>query len=71
MAWTTIADHFVTLTNACISTGHHPIEWRRALVVVIPKPGKDDYSQAKSYRPISLLECLSKLLEKVMSKRMT
>ena len=69
MAWTTIADHFVTLANACISTGHHPIEWRRALVVVIPKPGKDDYSQAKSYRPISLLECLSKLLEKVMSKR--
>ena len=69
MAWPTIADHFVALANACVTTGHHPNEWRRALVVVIPKPGKEDYSAAKSYRPISLIECLSKLLEKVMSKR--
>jgi hypothetical protein len=38
-------------------------------VVVIPKPRKDDYSVAKSYRPISLLECMSKLIEKAMSKR--
>ena len=69
MAWPSLKDHFLKLANACISTGYHPIEWRKALVVVIPKLGKDDYSMAKSYRPISLLECLSKLIEKVMSKR--
>ena len=69
MAWPVIEDHFVTLANACTNIGHHPTEWRKALVVVIPKPGKDDYSQAKSYRPISLLETLSKLIEKVMLKR--
>ena len=68
MVWPIIEDHFVTLANACTNIGHHPTEWRKALVVVIPKPGKDDYSQAKSYRPISLLETLSKLIEKVMSK---
>jgi hypothetical protein len=37
-------------------------------VVVIPKADKPDYSAAKAYRPISLLENLSKLLEKAVAK---
>src|SRR5207302_1911782 len=32
---------------------------------------KSDMSNARSYRPISLLECLSKLLEKVIARRLT
>ena len=35
--------------------------------VTIPKPGKDDYSKAKSYRVISLLNCLGKVVEKVVA----
>ena len=69
-AWPTVKDHMTELTNACLTTGHHPIHWRKALVVVIPKPDRDDYSLAKNYRPISLLECMSKLIEKAMSKRL-
>jgi len=56
-----------TLFNATISLGHHP--WRSATVVPIPKPGKIDYWVAKAYRPISLLECCGKLLEKIVAKR--
>jgi len=56
-----------TLFNAAISLGHHP--WRSATVVPIPKPGKIDYRVAKAYRPISLLECCGKLLEKIVAKR--
>ena len=33
--------------------------------VTIPKPGKDDYSLAKSYRCLSLLNYLGKMVEKV------
>jgi Reverse transcriptase (RNA-dependent DNA polymerase) len=36
---------------------------------VIPKPNKPDYSAPKAYRPISLLECIGKLLEKIVAKR--
>lgn len=55
----------------CVSLmGHHPTQWRRALVVVIPKPERDDYAVAKNYCPISLLECFFKLLEKAVSKHM-
>jgi len=37
-------------------------------VVVLNKPNKPDYSQAKAYRPISLLECTGKLMEKIVVK---
>ena len=38
-------------------------------MVVLNKPNKPDYSQAKAYRPISLLECTGKLMEKIITKR--
>ena len=40
-----------------------------AKVVPIPKPNKADYSAPKAYRPISLLECCGKLLEKLIARR--
>jgi len=60
-------DRFLDLFNAATSLGHHP--WTTALVIVIPKPAKPDYSLPKAYRPISLLECCGKLLEKIIAKR--
>ncbi|KAG5223534.1 reverse transcriptase from mobile element jockey protein [Salix suchowensis] len=54
--------------NACLRLGHHPKAWRATIVAIVPKPGKTDMSQPRSYRPISLLECLSKLLEKVVTR---
>jgi len=57
------------LFNACVTAGHHPKEWREATIAVIPKPGRADYSLPKNYRPIALLECLGKLLEKTLARR--
>ena len=68
-AWPVIKDHAVTIANACLTIRHHPQFWRHTLVVIIPKPDRPDYTLAKNYRPISLIECLSKLVEKGMSKR--
>ena len=42
-----------------------PTLWKEARVIFIPKPGKDDYSKAKSFRPISLSNYLLKVLEKM------
>ena len=58
---------FVDLYNACLFRGVHP--WTEAKVVPIAKPNKADYSLPKAYRPISLLECCGKLLEKVVASR--
>jgi hypothetical protein len=38
-------------------------------VVVIPKPGKDDYANVSSYQPIGLLSVFGKVLEKLFINR--
>jgi hypothetical protein len=58
----------VNLMTACLKAGHHPRPWKEAIVCVVPKPNRADYTLAKNFRPISLLECLGKLLEKVVAK---
>ena len=47
-----------------------PDEWRKAIIIPIPKPGKDP-SNVNNYRPISLTSCLCKLLEKMVNARLT
>uniref|UniRef100_A0A1Y1M3K6 Reverse transcriptase domain-containing protein n=1 Tax=Photinus pyralis TaxID=7054 RepID=A0A1Y1M3K6_PHOPY len=47
----------------------NPSEWKKAVVVPIPKPGKDPLLP-KHYRPISLTSCLGKLLEKLVNRRL-
>ncbi|KAI0308981.1 hypothetical protein OF83DRAFT_1025491, partial [Amylostereum chailletii] len=59
-------EYFLDLFNACLRLGTHPRSLKTAVVAVVAKPRKTDMSNPGSYRPISLLECLSKLLEKVM-----
>ena len=68
-AWEAAPEWFVILFNSCLYAGYHPKTWKAATIAVVPKPGKSDYSLPKSYRPVALLECLSKLLEKVIAKR--
>jgi hypothetical protein len=68
--WSHMSELLTNIYNACIVTGHHPTRWKEATVVVIPKADKPDYSAAKAYQPISLLENLSKLLEKAVAKRL-
>jgi hypothetical protein len=67
-AWAADPSHMMDLFTACLRAGHHPHPWKEAVVCVIPKPNRADYTLAKNFRPISLLECLSKLLEKIVAK---
>jgi hypothetical protein len=65
------AEHITWIFNACLSLGYHPKAWRTAAITVVPKLGKEDYSLPKCYRPVALLECLGKLLEKVVAKQLS
>jgi hypothetical protein len=60
---------FAQLFNACLSLGIHPPQFKSATIAIIAKPRKADKSSPRAYRPIALLECLSKLLEKVIASR--
>ncbi|KAL4130642.1 hypothetical protein QTP88_008059 [Uroleucon formosanum] len=51
--------------NECMRIGYFPKSWKRAVIITIPKPGKD-HRHPTNYSPISLLSSLSKVFEKVI-----
>lgn len=56
------------LCRASVAFSHIPLAWRVSRVVFIPKRGKSDYSQAKSFRPISLSSFLLKTVERLVER---
>ena len=50
--------------------GHYPLAWRTARVIALRKPGKSSYTLPRSYRPISLLPALGKILESIVMRRL-
>jgi hypothetical protein len=58
------------LFNSLIRIGHFPTEWKKATIIMIKKPGKDN-TNPNSYRPISLLSSVSKIFEKIIYTRLT
>lgn len=58
------------LFNACLEQGYCAAHFKETVTVVLRKPGKEDYSQPKSYRPIALLNTLGKVLDGVIANRL-
>ena len=59
------------LIHWCLANRYHPLQWQRAIAIALKKPNKPDYTQPRAYRLITLLECMGKLLEKVVAHRLT
>lgn len=57
------------ISNAILRNGYFPSQWKVAEIILIPKPGKPR-EEVTSYRPISLLPCLSKLFETLLLDRL-
>lgn len=53
----------------CIKIGYFPKKYKKAIVIMLPKPKKDK-SLVKNFRPVSLLSCVGKLLERIMKTRL-
>jgi hypothetical protein len=58
----------VQIFNAVLLTHHFLSVWKHARVISILKPGKDP-ALPSSYRPISLLDTIGKLFEKILLVR--
>ncbi|NQY31272.1 MAG: RNA-directed DNA polymerase, partial [Flavobacteriaceae bacterium] len=55
--------------NKSWKQSHFPVKWKIASIIPILKAGKDP-TNPKNYRPISLLSCLGKLMERLVYNRL-
>ncbi|KAH8193489.1 hypothetical protein TruAng_012344 [Truncatella angustata] len=69
--WVVVRDRILALFRQSLAEGVLPQQWRHAKIVPLKKPGKEDYTVAKAWRPISLLSTLGKVLESVVAKRIS
>lgn len=56
------------LFTTCLQYGHFPYQWKKGLVIFFKKRNKDGFS-ARSYRPITLLPIIGKILERIIKIR--
>ena len=63
-AFLSIIPEITHLYDLSLTTSNFPAEWKKALVVPIPKTG--DLTLVQNYRPISLLPLPGKILEKLV-----
>ena len=61
-----IIEPLIDLLKACLMSGHTPKIWQKAGSAIIAKPGKEDYTKARSYRIITLSSNLLKVTETLM-----
>jgi hypothetical protein len=66
-----IPSQLTKLYATLIAAGYHPHCWREATGAILKKAGKPDYTAPKAYRPVSLLNCLGKVAERIVAKRLS
>lgn len=71
LAWQADATPIYLLISRCANAGFHPLVWRKTIAVALRKPGKADYSNPRAYRLIQLEECLGKVLEAIIARRLS
>lgn len=57
------------IINECWNSDYFPDSWREALIIPIPKPGKD-HLYPINYRPIALTSCICKVVERMVNERL-
>jgi ribonuclease HI len=69
--WPAVKHHVLAIFRDSFEEGVLPSQWKHAKIIPLKKPGKDNYTLAKAWRPISLLATLGKILESVMAERIS
>ena len=63
-------NYLLFIYKCCLHFHYTPVLWKDTKVIFIPKPGKDDYTLPKSFRPISLSNYFLKTLERLVCWKM-
>jgi ribonuclease HI len=57
-----------SIFRSSLVTGYIPNSWSKVSAIFIPKPGKANYDEAKSFRAISLMSFILKTLERLIDR---
>jgi hypothetical protein len=68
-AWPVLNEQIVHVFNTSLTTRVFPSIWKHAALVVIKKAPEKNPTEAKSYRPISLLSVIAKSMEHIIVAR--
>ncbi|KAJ3552812.1 hypothetical protein NPX13_g11028 [Xylaria arbuscula] len=63
--------HLMRIFNHSLALGYCPEHFRQSTTVVLRKPGKDNYTIPKAYRPIALLNTIGKIMDAIIAKRIS
>ena len=69
--WETLEPIFLLICRASLKLGHIPKIWQKSRGIFIPKPGKNSYNAAKSFRLITLTSFQLKVLERMIYWHLT
>ena len=65
----TLPRYLTAIYNRCLKEGVFPKRWKKANIIPIVKPGKEDSDEVSKFRPISLIDTGDKVLEKLLINR--
>ena len=71
LAWSWDPGQITAIIQNAVRLHYHPKSWKQAQGILLEKNNKRDKSLVKSYRVISLLNCMGKLLEKVVAEELS
>ncbi|XMA13648.1 hypothetical protein WAI453_006439 [Rhynchosporium graminicola] len=66
-----LAPHLTRIYNWSLRLGYCPAHFRQSTPIVLRKPGKDNYTVPKAYRPIALLNTIGKLMDSIIARRIS
>ncbi|KAF7880282.1 hypothetical protein EAF00_012029 [Botryotinia globosa] len=63
-SWASVKNLIREIFSLYLALSYYPIEWKLAEVVILPKAGKKDRASFRLWRPIALISCIGKGLER-------
>ena len=64
-------NYITSIIQQAVRLGYHPKSWKRARGIFLKKVWKHDYGLVRSYQVMSLLNCMGKILEKVIAEQLS
>jgi ribonuclease HI len=69
--WTSLCPYITPLVQWSIATGHYPCDAKIGKTIALKKPNRHSGHNVNDYRPITMLNSIAKIIEKVITKRLT